>query len=204
MSTLVTFDEVIIERPELAEPVVAEIVDRLGRARGEAGFVAARVHLSLDRDRVIVRAEWPAEADGAERGILAHLPSREHLRAGSRFVGRTVPGLTGPQAGEMPGIVAVATRHLRDRAALDRLMALLAQSGGWKSHHPGFIEAVPHLGADGRTFINYPMWTDEGSYRAWMADPRIAEGQGEIARLEIAPPTYVLCAVSAHLTDSDS
>jgi hypothetical protein len=32
-----------------------------------------------------------------------------------------------------------------------------------------------------------------------MADPRIAEGQKEINALEVAPPEYLLCAVTADL-----
>jgi quinol monooxygenase YgiN len=200
-STLVTFDEIVVERSDIADLVVSETVDLLGSLRRDPGFVTARVHLSVDRHRVIVRAEWPGDAADAAHGTLASLARREQARAGSTFVGRAAPGLSGPRAGREPGIVAIATRHLRDRAAVDQLMALLSASGEWKRFHPGFIEATPHIGLDEATFVNYPMWTDEKSYRAWMADPKIAEGQEEIARLEVAPPSYVLCTVAAHIAN---
>jgi hypothetical protein len=59
----------------------------------------------------------------------------------------------------------------------------------------GFVGATAYLSADGRTFLNYPRWVDEAAYRAYMADPRITEGQEDIAVLETAPPEFVECRI---------
>jgi hypothetical protein len=179
------------------EPVDAAVAEVAERFSGRAGFVSARVHVSLDGLVVVTRSLWRDGADhrlAVEEFAAANSPD---ARTTATFRGTPVESILGPQVGEKPGVVAVATRYLRDRTSFDALMGLLAVSGEWKRHHRGFIAATPYLGVDGTTFLNYPMWTDEGAYRAWMADPRIAEGQDEIARLEAAPPSYLVCTVAA-------
>ncbi|MEU3554301.1 antibiotic biosynthesis monooxygenase [Streptomyces fragilis] len=184
--------------------VLAEAVaERLPR---RPGFVSARVHRTTDDTRVVTRILWRDRKDHAaavEDGVLPAALREGGRGPGNRpvveFLGTPVPGITGPQEGEPPGVVAVATRHLRDGASFHSLMGLLERSEEWKRHHPGFIRATPYRGLDGVTFVNYPEWADEESYRAWMADPRLPRGQEEIARLEAARPEYLLCTVTAHI-----
>jgi hypothetical protein len=148
----------------------------------------------LDGGAVVIRAVWPDEASHRATSGLA---GRRGVLSTTTFGGTAAPGLHGPAAGRAPGIVAVATRHFAGRDSADAVLRLLGESGDWKRGFPGFISATPYLSHDGRTFVNYPMWVDEAAYRAWMADPRIAEGQQEIARLEVAPPEYLVCRVAA-------
>ncbi|MGW0565207.1 hypothetical protein ACWDZ4_32580 [Streptomyces sp. NPDC003016] len=203
----VTFDVLTAERPETADELVAALVaESTARTRHSPGFLSSRVHVSADRRTVIHRGRWRDAADhwtalagNRTADVLTALSSRPGVRAVTAFRGTPAPGIDGPQLGGQPAYVAVATRHLRGRESFDALMDLLARSGAWKRHHRGFISATPHISPDGRTFVNYAMWADEDSYHAWMADPRIFEGQEEIARLEGAPPEYVLCTVAADI-----
>ncbi|WP_051858587.1 antibiotic biosynthesis monooxygenase family protein [Streptomyces cellulosae] len=203
----VTFDTLTAEQPETADALVDAIVaEAAGRLRHSPGFLSSRVHVSPDRRTVVHRALWRGAADhhaafpdGGDAGVSTALTNRPGVRTATAFRGSPAPGINGPQFGRQPGWVAVATRHLRDRDSFDALTGLLASSGEWKRHHRGFISATPHISRDGLTFVNYAMWEDADSYRAWMADPRISEGQEEIARLESAPPEYVLCTVAADI-----
>ncbi|MER6808878.1 antibiotic biosynthesis monooxygenase [Spirillospora sp. NPDC000708] len=162
-------------------------------AKGLLDPVTARVHTALDDMAVVIRTVRPDAASSHTTGKLA---DHAGVLSTTTFQGTSVPGLTGPEAGREPGIVAVATRHFAGRDSAAAVLRLLAGSGEWKRDFPGFISATPYLSPDGRTFVNYPMWVDEAAYRAWMADPRIAEGQEEIARLEVAPPEYLVCRVT--------
>jgi hypothetical protein len=89
--------------------------------------------------------------------------------------------------------VVLATRHVRNAEAANALGELLVQSGEWKKYLPGFIGAAAYVSADGRDFLNYPRWTDAAAYDSYMADPRIAQGQGAIASNEDAEPEFIRC-----------
>ncbi|WP_093798122.1 antibiotic biosynthesis monooxygenase [Streptomyces sp. Wb2n-11] len=203
----VTFDVLAAERPETADELVDAITaESTARTRHSPGFISSRVHVSTDRRTVVHRGQWrgaadhrAALADGRTPDVLTALSNRPDVRAVTAFRGAPAPGIDGPRLGARPEYVAVATRHLHGRESFDTLMGLLARSGEWKRRHRGFISTTPHISPDGRTFVNYVMWADESSYHAWMADPRISEGQEEIARLEEAPPAYVLCTVAADI-----
>lgn len=200
----VTFHTLVLDRPEhvpdVVDLVTGEVSERLRHSRG---FRSSRIHVSADGRTVITRTLWQGAADHRAAqppdGAAGGPPSpagHPAVRTATVFLGRPSPGITGPALGQPPGVVAVATRHLRDPACFPLLMDLLVNGGDWKRHHRGFISATPNLGTDGTTFVNYPMWSDEESYQAWMADPRLSHGQQEIARLEAAPPEYVLCTVT--------
>ncbi|GHH30528.1 antibiotic biosynthesis monooxygenase [Streptomyces lanatus] len=196
-----TFDTLTTQSPdaarELAEALITEAATRL---RHSPGFLSSRVHVGDDRRTVIHRGLWRDAADHhAAADRLKELADRPGVQTAKTFAGTPAPGLHGPRTGVLPGRVAVATRHLRDPESYPALMDLLNRSGDWKRHHRGFITATPHISPDQLTFVNYATWEDEDSYRAWMADPRISEGQEEIARLEAAPAEYVLCAVVADI-----
>ncbi|MGP4087158.1 putative quinol monooxygenase [Streptomyces sp. KR55] len=196
----VTFDTLTAEVPRTADELVEALVtEAAGRLRHSRGFIASRVHVSDDRRTVIHRCLWRDAADHhAAADRLKELANRPGVQTAKAFGGTPAPGLHGPQLGAQPGRLAVATRYLHP-GSYDALADLLARSGAWKRHHKGFISATPHITPDGLTFVNYAMWATEDSYRAWMADPRISEGQEEIARLEAAPPEYVLCTVAADI-----
>ncbi|MFF4412768.1 antibiotic biosynthesis monooxygenase family protein [Streptosporangium sp. NPDC001559] len=190
----------------LAETITRELSSLVGEA---PGFVSARVHTDLGGTTVVVRGEW-ADARAHRGFVLGHpagrtlreLANRPGVLSVTAFGGVPEAGLRGPAAGRVPGIVAVATRYLADRESAEALLRLLADSGEWKRHFPGFISATPYLAPDAKTFVNYPMWVDEAAYRAWMDDPRITTGQEEITRLEVAPAEYLVCRVVAdiHMT----
>jgi len=199
----VTFEVLHCEGHEaaagLVEAFTAQATDRVGRT---PGLVSSPVHQGVTDPVVVRRAEWTDER--AHRAATADTPAVHALRTlagrpgvtrSSTFRGTPVPGLDGPAVGRAPGVVVVATRHLGGPDSVRTLLGLLHDGGAWKSRAPGFIAALPYVGADGKTFVNYPMWTDRAAYRAWMADPRIPAGQEDIARLEVAPPEYLLCTV---------
>ncbi|MFD7923238.1 hypothetical protein ACFV3R_28950 [Streptomyces sp. NPDC059740] len=167
--------------------------------RGLPGFVSARLHREDAGRAAVLRTLWDrTAATGPEAAVSSLRTLGEEPGVGGVFVfdGVSAAGLAGPAMGDPPGKVAVAVRHLHHAEAMKGLLGLLAASGEWKRHFPGFISATPYLGNDGRTFVNYPMWTGDSAYRAWMADARIAEGQDEIALLEAAPPEYLVCTVT--------
>jgi quinol monooxygenase YgiN len=93
----------------------------------------------------------------------------------------------------------VATRHLADQESADAALKLLNATADWKRRFPGFISAIPYVSTDGTIFVNYPTWVDEPAYRAWMADPKIAEGQAEVAQLDVSSPEFLTCRVTADI-----
>lgn len=203
----VTFGVLRVDGPGTAAELVGILTEEVTRwVRHTEGFVSARVHVSLDGGTVVNRGQWTSEEDYHSSfrsrpadGVLPTIAGRPGVLAATVFTGTPAPGIEGPQAAEEPGVVAVATRHLSGHESAVEVTGLLARSGEWKRHHPGFISATPYLSQDGTTFINYPMWVNEFAYCSWMRDPRITEGQEEIARLEVAPPEYLLCTVAAEV-----
>ncbi|MFD3330421.1 putative quinol monooxygenase [Streptomyces sp. NPDC058701] len=205
----VTFGVLRVDAPETAVALTETLTGEVeGWVRHTPGFISSRVHLSADRLTVVNRGEWTSEAayrtsfqENPAGGVLHALGSRPGVLAATVFSGTPAPGVRGPEAeaAERPGVVVVATRHLDGHPAARRVLDLLAGSGEWKRDFPGFISATPYIDRDGTTFVNYPMWVSELAYQAWMADPRISEGQEELARLEVAPPEYVLCTVAAQV-----
>ncbi|MEU3372385.1 hypothetical protein ABZ734_18190 [Streptomyces sp. NPDC006660] len=204
----VTFGVLRVDGPGTAASLVRILTDEVGSwVRHTEGFISSRVHVSADGTTVINRGEWTSEAayrtsfgTNPAGGVLHALGTRPGVLAATVFSGAPAEGaIEGPAAGERPGVVVVATRHLGGPESAHRLLDLLARSGEWKRDFPGLISVTPYLSEDGTEFVNYPMWVSEVAYSSWMADPRILEGQEELARLEVAPPQYVLCAVAAHV-----
>ncbi|MFF3907756.1 putative quinol monooxygenase [Streptomyces sp. NPDC001848] len=183
----------------LAGLVAREVAAWVGEA---PGFLLSRVHVALDGRAVVHHTRWRDEAGyrtylGHPRaGALRDLDRRPGVVSAAVFAGTPAGGIAGPAAGRAPGVVAVATRHLAGPQQAGEVLGLLHRTGAWKRDFPGFISATPYLSPDRRTFVNYPMWTDRAAYDAWMADPRIAEGQSEVARFETAPPEYLVCTVT--------
>ncbi|WP_394833061.1 hypothetical protein LVJ94_41820 [Pendulispora rubella] len=184
-ATFVSIERVAVHDAAAAARVIDDATTRGSVFRATEGFLGDQIHQSADHHTVIHRVEWASEAAAAASGI----------RAVSAFLGWTAPALHGPNDTDVPGVASLATRHLRGRESYDALLALMAQSGAWKRNFPGFIFAIPHLGLDGRTFVMYTAWVDHSAYRAWISDPRLSVGQEEIARLEVAPPEYLLCEI---------
>ncbi|MCH0542322.1 antibiotic biosynthesis monooxygenase [Streptomyces sp. MUM 203J] len=204
----VSFGMLRADGPETADALVGLLTGETTRwVRHTPGFVSSRVHVGTDGTTVVNRGEWTDEEtyrtsfeEHPEGGLLRSLGTRRGVLAATVFRGSpAAPRLEGPAAHARPGVAVVATRHLGDRAAADAVLEMLADSGAWKRHHPGFVSATPCVDRNGTTLVNYPTWTDETAYREWMADPRISEGQEKLARLEVAPPEYVLCRVAAQI-----
>ncbi|MGW0394714.1 antibiotic biosynthesis monooxygenase [Streptomyces sp. NPDC003042] len=203
----VTFGVLRADTPETAAELTAILTGEVeGWVRHTPGFISSRVHLSADGTTVVNCGEWTTEAayrtsfqENPAGGVLHTLGSRSGVLAATVFSGTPAPGVEGPQVTEQPGVVVIATRHLDGHESARRVLDLLSDSGEWKRDFPGFISATPYLNRDGTTFINYPMWVNEVAYQAWMADPRISQGQEELARLEVAPPEYLLCTVAAQV-----
>ena len=204
----VTFGVLRVDGPETASALVGVLTEEVTRwVRHVRGFVSSRVHVSTDGTTVINRGEWTDEEayrtsfrENPSGGVLHALGTRPGVLAATVFSGApAATPLEGPEPDAQPGVVGVATRHLGGPASADAVLDLLAKSGEWKRHHPGFISATPYVDKEGATFVNYPMWVNEVAYQAWMADPRISEGQEELARLEVAPPEYVLCRVAVQV-----
>jgi len=190
-----TFDTLRAGGPELVEELVDLLTkDAHERVRHANGFVRAHVLLSLDRATAVIHCQWA----GKPAAPLGEFASRPGV-AVSSFVGTQTAGVAGPAASARPEIAAIATRHVDGHGGARELGELLVRSGTWKRHFPGFIGATAHISPDGRTYVNYPQWIDEATYRSYMADPRIALGQQEIARLEAAPPEFVLARVAADI-----
>ncbi|WP_139140780.1 hypothetical protein [Streptomyces abyssalis] len=191
------------EGPEVAEALAEAASEVLRRLVPQVPrFRSARVHLSLDGDTTVVRAEWAAAPDdrqtvrtGELGRALAELADRPGVLSATVSGGFPGPGIEGPASGEPPGLVAVATRHVGGPRNAEALSELLLRSGEWKRDFPGFISAQACVSGDGSVYVNYPQWVDGTAYRAYMDDPRNAAGQGDIAVLEVAPPEVVLCTV---------
>lgn len=201
-----TFEVVRLRRPGTAAELAGVLAERIGEEiRRADGFVSMRVHVSLDDDAVICHGRWTGEAEyrswqhAGRVGSLRGLADRFDVLSLEAFGGFPAAGIAGPATAESPGIVAVATRHVGGHAAAETLGGLLQSSGGWKRHVAGFIGASAFISADGTTYVNYPEWVDRSAFDAYMADPRIAEGQAEIAPLETAEPEFVLCSSFAEI-----
>lgn len=181
-------DAVVADRGD--HRLVAALADWGAGARG---LRSARVHLGLDRPLAAIRAEWSGEnsARAAPDVPLAGVRSQRSLS------GIPAAGLTGPDPAAPGGVAAIAVRHLGGPEDAAAVLELLAASGSWKRRFDGFVSAQPCVSRDGRTLVNYPMWTRMDAYEAWMADPRVSEGQEEIARHEVAPAEYLLFRVVA-------
>lgn len=180
-----TFDITSVDGLGTIDVLTARNDERLAHTDGP---VSARIHLSLDGSTV-VNGQWWADADHYRAGHRTD-------PAGSTTVsGTQVAEIAGGSAGEHPGFAVLATRHLGGPDDARLLRDLFCRSGEWKSRMAGFVGATAYLSADGRTFLNYPRWVDEAAYRAYMADPRITEGQEDIAVLETAPPEFVECRI---------
>jgi quinol monooxygenase YgiN len=164
------------------------------------GLVSARVHVSVDGTTVVRRTEWRDEAAYRQSTGSADLAGLPGIRKVTEFEGTPAEGLTGPAAGQEPRIVVVATRRLAGPEAVDAVLATLARSGRWKRDFPGFISATPYVSADSRTFVNYPMWVDEGAFRAWTADPNINSAREEVTDHEVEPPDILVCRVVETIT----
>ncbi|MEV5432625.1 antibiotic biosynthesis monooxygenase [Streptomyces sp. NPDC052701] len=198
------FDILRVDGAATADALAGRIAREAAAWAGAPGFLLSRVHIALDGRAVVHHTRWSGEArhsasrPGPAGAGAPRAPERmPGVLSATSFRGAPAGGITGPAAGRAPGIVAVATRHFAGPRQARAVLDLLHRTGEWKRDFDGFISATPYLDHDGRTFVNYPMWTDRSAYDAWMADPRIAEGQGEIARLETAPPEYLVCTVAS-------
>jgi quinol monooxygenase YgiN len=198
------FEVLRVDGPHTADALAGLIAREVDAWVGEtSGFLLSRVHVALDGRAVVHHTRWRDEAAYRTRylghpraGALRGLDRRPGVVSATVFAGAPAGGIAGPAAGRAPGVVAVATRRFAGPEQAREVVDLLHRTGAWKRDMPGFISATPYLAPDGRTFVNYPMWTDRSAYDAWMADARIAEGQREIARFETAPPEYLVCAVA--------
>jgi len=193
-----TFDVFRADDAITTRALANEIAEELSAVTRHApGFARARVHTELDSAVVVAYVAWSGEPP-PDAG-LKRFAGRPGVASATTFCGVPKPGLSGPAADCPPAIAAIATRYLPGQDAADELLGLLAASGEWKRGFPGFIAAVPYLSQDGTVFVNYPMWVDETAYQAWMADPRISSGQRKTARLEVAPPEYLVCLVVSEI-----
>lgn len=200
-----TFGTLRTDSPERARSLVDSIGEEVRKSIGHtSGLIAARLHVSLDGTTVVNRVQWESEL--AWRRSLPEDPESEHcLRnapgvvSAEFFGGVRGTAIQGPAFGEAPEIAVIATRHLSGHEAAQKVADLLVQTGTWKQHSAGFISATPYVSLDGRTYVNYPQWTSREAYESYMADPRLALVQEEIARFEVAPPQFVLCRVFTHI-----
>ncbi|MFJ6125784.1 putative quinol monooxygenase [Streptomyces griseoviridis] len=175
-----------------------EVAHRISRLDG---FLSCRTHLGIDGDVVVHTVGWRDEASARGtypatlgEALLARL-GREVMLRTDLVGGAPGPGVRGPASAKPPGLACVAIRYVADRAAGEAMAELLLRSGDWKKDFPGFVSATPYLGPDGTTYVNYPQWTDRAAFDAYMADPRNAAGQQDIADLEVAPPDLLLCTL---------
>ncbi|MCF2436243.1 antibiotic biosynthesis monooxygenase [Streptomyces thinghirensis] len=160
------------------------------------------MHVSTDGTTVINRGEWTDEEayrtsfrENPSGGVLHALGTRPGVLAATVFSGAPAAApLEGPEPDAQPGVVGVATRHLGGPASAGAVLDLLAKSGEWKRHHPGFISATPYVDKEGATFVNYPMWVNEVAYQAWMADPPDLRGAGGVGAPGSGPAPSTCCA----------
>ncbi|MFJ7773356.1 hypothetical protein ACIQ1J_34495 [Streptomyces sp. NPDC097107] len=203
----VTFGVLRTDSPEAARRLVGLITGEVDRwVRHTDGFHSARTHVSLDGATVVQSGRWADEKRyrdsflrHPEGRVLHTLGGRPEVRAASGFSGFPAAGVRGPAAGRAPGLVGFAVRRLTGPESARAVLGLLARSGEWKRTSPGFISASPYIGPDGTTFVNCPMWVDRDAYDSYMKHPDIAEGLEEVARLEVAPPEFLLCTVAADI-----
>ena len=192
-----------------AQDLVARLDEELPRLGDAAGFRSARLHLGVDGRTVVLRHGWRTAADhtafrdGHFAQRLRGVAGRAGVRAPRCYGGELVARLQGPDAGDVPGVAVLAVRHVGGRRNALALTELLERSGDWKRGFPGFISADAAISPDHTTFVNYPQWTDVDAFDAYMADPRNAAGQPDIARLEVAEPDIVRCAVVAEVVRTE-
>ncbi|SDK12225.1 Antibiotic biosynthesis monooxygenase [Actinopolyspora mzabensis] len=184
---------------ELAETAAREVRDSISDSEG---FRSALVHISTDDTTVVILTGWSGAAD--HRRIILESPEAEKLRtladrpgvvSAESFSGVPAPGIHGPDSDKEPGIVVLATRQVGGHDNANALADLLVRSGEWKRHFPGFVGATPYISVDGETYINYPGWVDDEACDAYLADPRNAAGQPDIAALEVSEPKFLWCTV---------
>src|SRR5437763_2845302 len=145
-------------------------------------YLLSHTYVSDDGTAVVHCGEWTTDSPGlptANPGddLLRTLSEESGVEVVRKFVGTLLVSIDGAAAQDAPGVAVLATRHVKDVEAANELGKLLARSGEWKQHVPGFIGAAAYISADGREFMNYPRWVDAAAYEAYMADPRIVEGQ---------------------------
>ena len=166
--------------------------------RQRSDHMSSHVYVSDDGTAVVHCGEWTTDSPGSpttnpSEDLLRTLSKEFGVQVVRNFVGTLLVGIDGAAAAEPPGVAVLATRHVKDAEAANALGELLAQTGEWKQHIPGFVGAAAYLSADGREFLNYPRWVDAAAYQAYMADPRIAQGQHVIATHEEAEPEFIRC-----------
>ncbi|HEX5405548.1 MAG TPA: antibiotic biosynthesis monooxygenase, partial [Pseudonocardiaceae bacterium] len=188
------FEVLRVADPGDAEALAAEVALMFRRL----DHMSSHVYVSIDGTAVVHCGEWttdspqpPTTNPGDE--LLRTLSKESGAEVTQNFVGRLLVSIDGASAPEPAGIAVLATRHVKDVDAANALGELLVQSGEWKQHVPGFIGAAAYLSGDGREFLNYPRWVDAAAYEAYMADPRIAEGQSAISTVEEAKPEFIRC-----------
>lgn len=175
------------------------------RAAGRLAALAAEsavpgeqaIHLSVDESVIVYCVRWAAAPgtgpSGPHEDVLRALSADPSVGSVRTFAGTLAASVDGPAAAEPPGAAVLAIRHVRDHATARDLAGLLARSGDWKRDFPGFVGAAAYVSDDGTDYVNYPRWTDEERYHAYMADPRNARDQPSIASLETAKPEMIRC-----------
>ncbi|MFF6782504.1 hypothetical protein [Streptomyces sp. NPDC012510] len=202
-----TFGVLRTDSPDTATALVGLITREVNTwVRHSDGFVSSHTHIALDGTSVMHRGRWTDEetygssfTHRPEGHVLRTLADRPGVRSATVF--RSVPaaGPHGPAAGQQPGLVGFAVRRLSGARAQQHVHGLLTASGEWKRDCAGFISATPYIGTDGTTFINCPMWADRDAYDSYMRHPQLTEGLEEVARLEVAPPEFLLCTVATEI-----
>lgn len=178
-----------------AERNAAELA--AGRLSGmfgpDLGFMSSSIFVDMDAAAVVHCAQWPAQSREADRSaeLVRALGAEAGARSVRTFTGTLAADIEGGSPRESPGVCVLAIRHVNDGNAARELSRLLVSTGTWKREVPGFIGASAYITPDGREFLNYPRWVDEAAYDAYMADPRIAEGQAGISVLESAKPEFI-------------
>lgn len=194
-TTVGTFEAVRVADPADAESIAAKLAPLFDQ---QVDYLSSHTYVSIDGTTVVHCGEWttdsphPPPANPCD-GLLRTLANESGLSVVRNFMGRLAVSIDGPAAQEPPGVAVLATRHVKDADAAYALGELLVRSGEWKRYLSGFIGAAAYVSADGREFLNYPRWVDAAAYEAYMADPRIAAGQGAIASNEDAKPEFIRC-----------
>jgi quinol monooxygenase YgiN len=201
--TVGVFDVLEAVRPEEAE-LVAQRLAAMLRQRPDA--MPAHVYVSVDGTAVVSCGQWtppsapaPPATDRPSAALVRALAAEPGVRSVRSLAGTLSYHIDGGAPAATPGVGVLAIRHLGGPEAAEQLGHLLLRSGEWKRHVAGFVGASAYVSADGRLFLNYARWVDQAAYEAYMADPRIAGGQGDIARLETARPEIIRCRSVAAL-----
>jgi quinol monooxygenase YgiN len=188
-----TFDLIRVTEPAEAEPVAQRLAALLRRRPGP---LTSDIHLSVDGAMVVHCGRWPAGsavAPGHADDLGREMSDGPGVRSVQSFAGDLAVSVDGADPGARAGVAVLAIRHTGTLAAARELEGLLRATGSWKREMAGFIGAAAYISPGGREFINYPRWTDDDAYAAYMADPHIAASQGAIASNETAPPQMIRC-----------